>query len=84
MRGMNGVENFQLLETDDLSWLSDAETTLITMATYSLEIGHTYKSIAETLGINIGTVKSRLSRLRHKIIAARQAKIEDEVTVAQL
>lgn len=44
----------------------------------AFEKGGTYASIANDLGIPIGTVRSRLHRARAKIIAARPASSEAE------
>lgn len=78
MRGYH--EPFKWLETDDVSGLTDGEITIVTMA----HLGNTYQDIADFYGIKLGTIKSRLSRARAKIIAARQVKIADDVEIAQL
>ena len=78
MRGFH--EPFKLLDSDDLSILHPVWREIVLMAAN----GARYQRIADSLYKPVGTVKSRLSRARAKIIAARQPKIVGEVEIAQL
>lgn len=81
MRGTNQFSGkFALLASDDLSSISDVNRSMLAMASE----GKSYSEIGEALDFQLGTVKSRLSRIRAKIISARQVKTDDAEQIAQL
>jgi len=67
----NALHRLNIPDGFDLSWLPDHTLELLRRD----ESGERYKDIAAAVGLNLGTVKSRLNRARAKI-AAKLAEIE--------